>query len=104
MSASWLDSPHEVHRSTKVIMVADVVESVRLMEQGEHDFIQRWQRFVKRALDEVLPAHGGRMHKSLGDGLMLEFDAAQQGVQAALALQELCRETNAGVPPERQMH
>jgi adenylate cyclase len=104
MPASWLDSPHDVHRRTNVIMVADVVESVRLMEQDEHEFIQRWQRFVRRALDEVLPDHRGRMHKSLGDGLMLEFDSAQQGVQAALALQGLCREANAGVPPERQMH
>jgi adenylate cyclase len=104
MSASWLDSPHDFHRRTNVIVVADVVESVRLMEQDEHEFIQRWQRFVRRTLDEVLPAHGGRMHKSLGDGLMLEFDDAQRGVQASLALQGLCREVNAGVPLERHMH
>jgi len=85
-------------------MVMDVVESVRLMEQDEHDFIQRWHYFVRRAREQVLPQHGGRMHKSLGDGLMLEFDDAQHSLGAAFALQQLCRDANEGVPADRHIH
>lgn len=103
MPASWIDSPLDLQRQTKVILVVDVVESVRLMEQDEHDFIQRWQQFVRAAREQVLPAHGGRMHKSLGDGLMLEFGSAPAAVGAALALQELAAQANLGRTPERQM-
>jgi adenylate cyclase len=44
------------------------------------------------------------MHKSLGDGLMLEFDDPRQGVRAALDLQEVCGRINQGLPPDQQMH
>jgi TolB-like protein len=88
---------------TKVVMVLDVVESVRLMEYDEHGFIQRWHRFVQHARGEVLPRRGGRMHKSLGDGLMLEFDDAQQSVQAAFDLQAWCAQLNETLPAEARM-
>lgn len=103
MPASWLDSPFDLQRQTKVILVVDVVESVRLMEQDEHGFIQRWQLFVRAAREQVLPAHGGRMHKSLGDGLMLEFGDAPGAIRGALALQELAARANQGLARERQM-
>ena len=103
MSAPWTDLPFEFPRHTKVIMVVDVVESVRLMEQDEHDFVQRWHYFVEQ-VRAILPLHGGRMHKSLGDGLMLEFDTAQACVKSAFAMQELCRAGNRGRPSELHMH
>lgn len=103
MSAPWTDLPFEFPRHTKVIMVVDVVESVRLMEQDEHDFVQRWHYFVEQ-VRALLPLHGGRMHKSLGDGLMLEFANAQGCVKSAFAMQELCQAGNRERPPELHMH
>lgn len=103
MSAPWTDLPFEFPRHTKVIMVVDVVESVRLMEQDERDFVQRWHYFVEQAR-ALLPTHGGRMHKSLGDGLMLEFDTVQGCVKSAFAMQELCQADNYGRPPELHIH
>ena len=88
MSSPLIELPCSMHRSTKVLLVMDVVESVRLMEQDEHDFVQRWQQLVQQAEDQILPLHGGRIVKSLGDGLMLEFANAQSGVRAAFALQQ----------------
>lgn len=90
-------------RATKVIAVLDVVESVRLMEQDEHEFIQRWHHFVQFARG-LLPGNGGRMHKSLGDGLMLEFTAAAGCVRASFMLQDWWRQSNQGLPPEKQVH
>ena len=90
-------------RSTKVIAVADVVESVRLMEQDEQEFIGRWRRFVN-FVQERAPLASGRVHKSLGDGLMLEFSDPHGCVRAALEMQAWFREGNKDLPPEDHVH
>jgi adenylate cyclase len=77
----------ELTRARRAIVVVDVVESVRLMQEDEAGFIERWRRFVHEVRHEVLPKHGGRMVKSLGDGMLLEFEAVPQAVAAALAIQ-----------------
>ncbi len=89
---------------TKVLLVMDVVESVRLMDEDEEGTVQRWQGFVGHVLHQVLPRHGGRMVKSLGDGLMLEFGTAQECVAAAFAIEEHSREINTELPGSRKMH
>lgn len=104
MNSPWTETPFHFPHDTKVIAVLDVVESVRLMEQDQNDFIQRWHNFVEQAREHVLPLHGGRMLKSLGDGLMLEFADAQGCVKASFALQDLCRQGNVGRQPERKMY
>ena len=81
-------NPSTGPRHTKVLLVMDVVESVRLMEQDEDDFVQRWQRLVEQ-VEALLPAHGGRIVKSLGDGLMVEFGDAAGFSRAALDIQSL---------------
>ena len=90
-------------RATKVIAVADVVESVRLMELAEHEFIARWHQFVNFVQEQV-PLHSGRLHKSLGDGLMLEFSEAAGCVRAALAMQAWFRDVNRSLPSEEHVH
>lgn len=90
-------------RATKVIAVADVVESVRLMEQAEQEFIGRWHRFVN-FVQELVPLHSGRLHKSLGDGLMLEFAEAAGCIRAALAMQAWFRDVNQGLAAEEHVH
>jgi len=71
-----IELPENMSRSTKVLLVMVVMESVRLMEQDEDDFVRRWQQLVQHA-EQILPLHGGRIVKSLGDGLMLKFASAQ---------------------------
>jgi len=90
-------------RATKVIAVADVVESVRLMEHAEQEFIARWHRFVNFVQEQV-PQHSGRLHKSLGDGLMLEFSDAAGCIRAALAMLAWFRDVNRSLPPEEHVH
>jgi class 3 adenylate cyclase len=97
------DTLDEVDRFTQVVMMLDVVESVRLMERDESGFIQRWRQFVRDARDNVLPASGGRIRKSLGDGLMLEFTDAGQAMQAALALLQVARDGDEAGRPDRRM-
>lgn len=79
-----------VTRGLHVILVADVVESVRLMQADEAGFIQRWRQFVHSVRAQVLPKHGGVLVKSLGDGLLIQFEAAPAAVMAALHMLDLC--------------
>ena len=67
----------------KVVLVIDLVESVRLMSADEAGTVARWHHFVLQAQAEVIPAHRGRLVKSLGDGLMVEFEQARDAVNAA---------------------
>jgi adenylate cyclase len=85
----------ELTRARRAIVVVDVVESVRLMQEDEAGFIERWRRFVHQVRNEVLPNHGGRLVKSLGDGMLLEFERVPQAMRAALSLQMIAH----GEPP-----
>lgn len=93
---------HAGEQRTRVIVMLDVVESVRLMEVDEQGFIRRWQALVREVNDDVMPAFSGRIQKSTGDGLMLEFANAADAIEAAF---ELLRRTDAGneghAPQER---
>ena len=90
-------------RQTKVLLVMDVVESVRLMERDEDEFVQRWQRLVE-GVEAQLAQHGGRIVKSLGDGLMIEFGSAAAFSRAALGIQQLNAELNAGIDAPGRIH
>ena len=71
-----------------IVLVVDLVESVQLMQADERGVIDRWQRFVAHVQQQVLPAAGGRLVKSLGDGLMIEFAQAPAAVAAANAMHD----------------
>ncbi|MBX3621656.1 MAG: hypothetical protein KF891_16930 [Rhizobacter sp.] len=85
-----------LRRAARTVVVVDVVESVRLMEQDEDDTIRRWQAFVGEVVTTLLPAHGGRLVKSLGDGLMLEFESVPPATLCALAMQQALQPYNQG--------
>ncbi len=72
------------HRS--VVLVVDLVESVSLMQADELGFVQRWQAFLNQVTRLILPASKGRLVKSLGDGLMVEFGSSADAATAAMAM------------------
>ncbi|HSI58993.1 MAG TPA: adenylate/guanylate cyclase domain-containing protein [Ideonella sp.] len=82
----------------------DVVESVRLVLAHEEDVIDRWRRFVAEIRTEVLPQCGGRMVKSLGDGMLLEFGTVIDAVHAALDSHRRIRVYNAGRDAASELH
>jgi class 3 adenylate cyclase/TolB-like protein len=88
----------ELQRARRAVVVVDVVESVRLMQVDEAGVIDRWRRFVNLVRTQLLPAHGGRMVKSLGDGLLLEFATVPHAAQAAIDMQAAIEQQNLGRP------
>jgi class 3 adenylate cyclase/tetratricopeptide (TPR) repeat protein len=90
-------------RAARTVVVVDLVESVRLIEQDEEDTVRRWQAFVGEVVAKLLPPHGGRLVKSLGDGLMVEFEAVPSAIQCAIAMQTAISQSNQGRPDDRAM-
>lgn len=78
----------------KVVLVMDLVESVRLMAANEASVVFHWHSFLQHARDEVLPRHGGRLVKSLGDGILVEFDEVAPAAKATLRLHRFFDEYN----------
>ncbi len=81
-----------LRRSNKVVLVVDLVESVRLMEEDELATVKRWRAFLTRVSAEVLPRQEGKLVKSMGDGLMIEFASARQSAGAAHQLHLLTQD------------
>ncbi|MDM0048190.1 adenylate/guanylate cyclase domain-containing protein [Variovorax sp. J22R115] len=90
-------------RVVRAVVVVDVVESVRLIHEDETNAVQRWRVYAAEATDRIAPAYGGRVVKSLGDGLMMEFPAAPSAVLAAFELQRLSLATSEGLEDHRKM-
>lgn len=93
----------QLHRVRRAIVVVDMVESVRLMQQHEDGVIDRWRRFVHEVRTDVLPQHGGRMVKSLGDGMLLEFQSMRSAMAAGLEVQSRVAPYNEQVPADARI-
>ncbi len=88
----------------KVVLVVDLVESVRLMAANEAAVVGQWHRFMQHAQSVVLPQWRGRLVKSLGDGLLAEFSSASDAVRAALAFHRFFDPLNTTLPDDQQLH
>jgi class 3 adenylate cyclase len=103
MAAAKRLIPPPLQRAYRAVLLVDVVESVRLLEQDETDSISRWLRWVDHLKSDVLPASGGHLVKLLGDGMLIEFDDPRAAVNGAFAIQRAISRENLGRPPERHM-
>jgi TolB-like protein/class 3 adenylate cyclase/tetratricopeptide (TPR) repeat protein len=94
--------PSRVGRRLSAIAVADVAGYSRLMALDEVGTasILREHRTV---FDALVVKHGGRIVKTTGDGLLLEFPSVVSAVECAVAVQAVMAERNAGVPQDRRM-
>ena len=90
-------------RRQRVILVADLVESVRLLLEDEADAVQRWRLFVDRVQSTLFPEAAGRLVKSLGDGVLAEFDDVPAAVSAAVAMHAEIAKLNQGHPSDATM-
>jgi adenylate cyclase len=89
-------------RRLAAILAADVAGYSRLMGEDEAG-TARTLREHRAAVDPLIAEHGGRIVKTTGDGLLIEFSSVVGAVQCAIALQRLMTKRNADVPGERRM-
>ena len=96
------DEPTRIERRLAAIVAADVVGYSRLMGLDEVG-TARTLRNHRKITDALVEKHGGRLVKSTGDGVLLEFPSVVDAVECAVAVQEVMRERNEGVPADRRM-
>jgi adenylate cyclase len=87
-----------------VVLLVDLVESVRLMREREAFTVRRWAEFVRIVTAEILPPHRGVLVKSLGDGLMARFNAVRDAVDAAAEMHRTLAAQNAGMAEAQHFH
>ncbi len=81
----------ELHIETTTIMFADVVESVRLIEQDELRSINRIRALFGSFADDVVPTHQGKLLERRGDGLLVTFPDAKRAAACAQEMHSACR-------------
>jgi TolB-like protein/Flp pilus assembly protein TadD len=84
------------------VLAADVAGYSRLMGADEVG-TARTLREHRAVTDAVVAKHGGRIVKTTGDGVLLEFPSVVDAVECAVAVQAVMAERNEGVPAERRM-
>ena len=87
----------------RTVLVVDIVEFVRLMEQDEAGTVDRCERLFAAFRERVVPEHGGRVVKSTGDGLLADFDDAGAAVRAAFAMQRCAASFDVAVEADRRI-
>jgi adenylate cyclase len=89
-------------RRLAATLAADMVGYSRLMGLDEAGTVQALREH-RGAADPLIAEHGGRIVKTTGDGVLIEFGSVVGAVGCALGLQRLAEERNAGTPAERRM-
>ena len=84
------------------IVAADVAGYSRLMGLDEVG-TARTLREHRKVTDALVAKHGGRLVKTTGDGVLLEFPSVVDAVECAVAVQAVMAQRNEGVPQDRRM-
>jgi adenylate cyclase len=89
-------------RKLAAIMAVDVVGYSRLMGEDEAG-TARAVREHRDAARPLVAARGGRIVKTMGDGLLLEFPSVVDAVECAIAIQGLMVERNAEAVEDKKI-
>ncbi|NNE21096.1 MAG: adenylate/guanylate cyclase domain-containing protein, partial [Rhizobiales bacterium] len=77
-----------MERRLAAILASDMVGYSRLMEADEEGTIARQQAHRADLIDPAIARHRGRIVKSMGDGLLIEFNSVIDAVRCAVEVQE----------------
>lgn len=87
-----------VERRLAAVLAADVAGYSRLMGEDEEGTLSRLKAIRKALVDPTVAAHRGRIVKSTGDGILVEFASAVDAARCAVEIQRLMAAQNADVP------
>ena len=81
------------------VLAADVAGYSRLMGVDEEGTLAQLKAIRKDFIDPTIAAHRGRIVKTTGDGMLVEFASAVDAARCAVEVQRGVADQNAGVPP-----
>ena len=88
-------------RQETVVLLVDLVESVRLMQEHEASAVRRWADFIRVVVTTILPRHRGILVKSLGDGLLARFETVPAAADAAAEMHKTLAAQNLVLPEDQ---
>ncbi|MBV8892126.1 MAG: adenylate/guanylate cyclase domain-containing protein, partial [Acidobacteria bacterium] len=92
-----------VVRKLAAILAADVAGYSRLMGEDEEGTLAALKAIRRELGDPKVKEHRGRIVKTTGDGLLIEFASVVDAVRCAVAVQQEMAERNTAVPQARQI-
>src|SRR5712664_1483390 len=95
--------PARVERRLAAILAADVAGYSRLIEADEEGTLSRLKALRAELIDPKIAGHHGRIVKTTGDGLLIEFASVIDALRCAAAVQAAMAEGNAPIPPDRRI-
>lgn len=91
-------SDKQLERKLVAILAADVAGYSRLMGADEEGTLARLKEIRRTLVDPRIAAHRGRIVKTTGDGLLVEFASALAAMRCALEVQRAMAEQNGATP------
>jgi adenylate cyclase len=95
--------PKRVERRLAAILAADVAGYSRLMGEDEEGTLAALKAIRRELGDPKIAEHRGRIVKTTGDGLLVEFASVVDAVRCAVEVQRALADRNADVPAEKRI-
>ncbi len=92
-----------MERRLAAIMFADVANYSRLMGDDEEGTYAALKNRRQSLIDPMIAARRGRIVKSIGDGLLVEFAGVTDAVQCAVAIQQAIAARNRGLRGDHRL-
>lgn len=90
-------------RRLTAIVAADIAGFSRLMGADEEATLLALKGHLRELIDPKVAEHGGRIVKTTGDGLLVEYSSVIDAVKCWLDVQSHMHERNISVPVERRI-
>jgi adenylate cyclase len=92
-----------VERRLAAVLAVDVAGYSRLMGANEEGTLARLKAVRKAHLDPTVASHRGRIVKTTGDGMLVEFASAVDAVRSSAEVQRGMAEHNAALPQDQRI-
>jgi len=92
-----------MERRLAAVLATDVAGYSRLMGADEEGTLARLKAVRKALVDPTIASHRGRIVKTTGDGMLVEFASAVDAVRGAVEVQRGMAEQNASVPQDQRI-
>lgn len=91
-------------RRLATVLAADMVGYSRLMEADEQGTLARLRTHRIELIDPAIDKNRGKIIKTTGDGMLVEFPSASDAVTCAVEVQNRMLRRNADVPKDQRIH
>jgi TolB-like protein/class 3 adenylate cyclase/Tfp pilus assembly protein PilF len=92
-----------VERKLAAILAADVAGYSRLMGADEEGTHERLRVHLRELVEPKIKEHRGRIVKTTGDGLLIEFASVVDAVRCAVEVQRAMVDRNAEIPEDKRI-